>query len=155
MIRRPPRSTLFPYTTLFRSKSLLLFIPMIALLITLSDQGSVLIKIFFQRYRPCHNGIIADIVHLVKGKCGGQYSFVSSHASNCFAFAIFAGLLLKRKLKRVFIPLVLWASLISYSRIYLGSHYPADVFGGALLGIVLGYLMVKMYSYFQTKLMLC
>ncbi|MFH1319869.1 MAG: phosphatase PAP2 family protein [Bacteroidota bacterium] len=133
-------------------KRLLLILPLIALLILLSDQGSVLLKNIFQRYRPCHNLIIADLVHTINGKCGGQFGFVSSHAANTFALAVFVGMLLRKRLKWMFAFMLLWASLVSYSRIYTGVHYPADVLGGALVGGVLGFLLVKGYFYGEKRL---
>src|SRR5690554_5992749 len=67
-----------------------------ALVVTLADQSSVhLFKDVFQRYRPCHNLNIGELVHTVNGKCGGKYGFVSSHAANTFGIAVLLGSLLK------------------------------------------------------------
>ena len=67
------------------------------ILITLSDQGSVyLFKNLFQRYRPCHNVDLQGLVHIVNNKCGGTYGFISSHASNSFALALFTILYFKQ-----------------------------------------------------------
>jgi undecaprenyl-diphosphatase len=78
----------------------LIIIPFALLLIIASDQISVhLFKDVFMRLRPCHNPIIADLVHVVNGHCGGQYGFVSSHAANTFALACFVGLVLKNHFK--------------------------------------------------------
>jgi len=101
--------------------------------IALADQTSVhLFKNIFLRYRPCHNLDIQSLIHTVHGHCGGQYGFVSSHAANSFAFAVFAALIIQKK--KVTYLFLLWAILVSYSRIYLGVHYPADLFFGGLLG---------------------
>ncbi|MDQ3193068.1 MAG: phosphatase PAP2 family protein [Bacteroidota bacterium] len=128
-------------------KSLLILIPVVALVITLSDQLSVhLFKEVFKRYRPCHNEQIKSYVHLVNG-CGGIYGFVSSHAANTFALAIFIGFVLKEKIKFILYIMLLWAFLVSYSRIYTGVHYPLDIIAGALLGITIG--MLGFYLYFQ------
>ena len=129
----------------FRWRSLLIM-GFIALLITLADQFSVhLFKEVFMRLRPCHNPEIADMVHLVNNHCGGQYGFVSSHAANTFAIASFTSFLLRRRWYGIFI--FTWAAVVSYSRIYLGVHYPGDILGGALLGFLLGFLLILAYRY--------
>jgi len=122
--------------------------------ITLTDQISVhLFKDVFMRLRPCHNPEIQMQVHIMNGYCGGDYGFVSSHATNYFGIATFLSVIFFRKI-RFFIPFVLlWAALISYSRIYLGVHYPADVFCGALLGTLIGMLLGFIFSLISNRLL--
>lgn len=116
----------------------------IAVLITLTDQSSVkLFKNVFLRYRPCHNLELHGIVHTVNDKCGAQYGFVSSHASNYFGLASFFIIILGIKRKIFLFLIILWAVLIGYSRIYLGVHYPADVLAGAILGSAIGLIWAK------------
>jgi len=108
-------------------------------LILIADKISVhLFKDIFERLRPCYNLEIAKQVHTIDGYCGGQFGFVSSHAANSFALAIFSGFLFKKQYKYTLIIMLLWAVLVSYSRIYVGVHYPADVIVGALLGSSIG-----------------
>ena len=123
----------------------------IALVVTLADQISVkAFKEVFQRLRPCHNPELQDIVHLVKNKCGGKFGFVSSHAANTFGVAFFLSKLFKNKKFSIFI--FIWASIVSYSRIYLGVHFPFDVLGGAILGGLIGYLVYLLYNFTLHKL---
>ena len=129
----------------FKKKALLIVLS-IVVLITLSDQGSGLIKRSIARYRPCHNLNIQEHVHLING-CGGKFGFVSSHAANAFALASFLSVLLKGRAKNFTAFIFTWASVVSFSRIYSGVHYPADIVGGALLGCALGYLISSLYFY--------
>lgn len=124
----------------------------IAALITLSDQASVhLFKDVFKRFRPCHEPLLDGMVHLVKGHCGGKYGFVSSHATNVFAIAIFMSFFFKENYRYSTLTLMLWATFISYSRIYLGVHYLGDVLGGAILGGIIGIIVYKIYFWLGIK----
>jgi undecaprenyl-diphosphatase len=115
----------------------------VVLLAFLSDQTSVhLFKNVFERLRPCHSDI-APFLHLVNGKCGGQFGFISSHATNTFALAAFLFFEMRQKYSWVG-WLFLWAGIISYSRIYLGVHYFGDVLCGALWGIGIGYFVFRL-----------
>lgn len=122
----------------------------VAILITLSDQLSVhLFKEVFQRYRPCHNTLLQGKVNLINGQCGGLYGFVSSHAANTFALITFLSLYFRRK--DFALCMYLWASFVSYSRVYAGVHYPFDILGGMMFGIVLGVVGYKTYLHFDKK----
>ena len=117
---------------------------LVALTIGMSDYvASGIIKPRVARYRPSRNLEIQDDLHLhVRGDGsvyrGGQYGFVSSHAANFFALSVLMIYMLKPLLKRRWLCIFffLWASLIAYSRMYLGVHYPADILGGAIVGVV-------------------
>jgi undecaprenyl-diphosphatase len=122
------------------------------LLIVLSDQISVhAFKNVFLRYRPCNNLEICSQVHLNAGK-GGMYGFVSSHAANTFALAMFLSLLFKDKIKYFAFPVFFWAIFVSYSRIYNGVHYPSDIIVGALVGMGIGIVVFKIFQYFNSKM---
>jgi undecaprenyl-diphosphatase len=131
---------------LFKTKTALWAVLAIALNVVLTDQGSVrLFKNQFERLRPCHEESIKGQIRLVKGHCGGQYGFVSSHASNSFGIAVLVGLFYKRRWPWIFYGMLGWASLVAYSRIYLGVHYPLDIYFGALYGSFSGALV---YAFF-------
>ena len=134
-------------------KQIWLFLIAAALLILLSDQISVhAFKNVFMRLRPCHNLLLQSKVHLLNGYCGGMYGFVSSHAANSFALAMFLSLFFKERLKYFGIIIFCWAALNSYSRVYGGVHYPADIATGAILGMGIGIAVFKIYIFSHTKI---
>ena len=130
----------------FGVKKTILVILFIIILITVSDQTSNLFKYSFKRLRPCHNENIAHLVRVVKERCGGLYAFFSAHAANSMAIAIFFGLLLRNKLKYIFPLLIIWALLVSYSRIYIGVHFPLDVLTGMFFGAIYALISYKLIS---------
>jgi undecaprenyl-diphosphatase len=129
----------------YRVKSVLILL-FLALTILASDQISVLLKDTFQRLRPVHEPVLEGLVHNVLRK-GGMYGFVSSHAANTFAIFIFTASVFKNRYFSFL--LFFWAVLLSYSRIYSGVHYPLDIFGGAVLGLVLGYVFYKLLMFVE------
>lgn len=122
----------------------------LAAAVALSDQtASALLKPLTLRLRPCHVPELQPLIHPVL-ECGGQYGFASSHASNSFALAMGLWLLIGHRvpaLKWVF----LWALVVSYSRIYVGAHYPLDVMAGAGIGVVMATLSYLIYRQINTR----
>jgi undecaprenyl-diphosphatase len=107
----------------------------IVLTITLCDQiASSIFKPLILRLRPCHEPSISPLLRMITD-CGGQYGFFSSHASNSFGLACFVWLLFRKK-SGYWNGLFVWAALVSYSRIYLGKHYPLDIVAGAVCGVI-------------------
>ncbi len=123
----------------------------VVLCFLLADQGSVLIKDTVCRLRPCH---ALEDVRMFRTHCGGQYGFVSSHAANAFAVALFFVLRYWKRMKRQWplLLLIVWALATSYSRAYLGKHYPGDLVCGALLGIAIGVLIWLLFNVLEKKL---
>ncbi len=106
----------------------------IAVTILMADQiASGVMKPYFHRLRPTHDPLIGDMIDTVRDYRGGLYGFCSSHASNTFALATFMTLLMRHLWLSV--SLFGWASVCSYSRMYLGVHFPSDILCGALLGV--------------------
>ena len=103
--------------------------------------SSHLIKKNVQRIRPCN---VAGLEVVKRINCGSGYSFTSSHAANHFAIASILILLIFRK-RWVRVSLIFWASLISIAQVYVGVHYPLDIIGGAILGILIARLGQLLY----------
>lgn len=102
-------------------------------------------KPYFARPRPTWDPEIKELVHIVNNYGGGRYGFVSSHAATSFGGSIFLYLTCKDRLKWIG-WLFLWAGVYSYTRIYLGVHYPGDILGGILVGSFfasIAYFLVK------------
>lgn len=119
----------------------------VALTATLTDQiSSSLIKNWIARPRPCRDELFMSQVRLILNNCSGGYSFPSSHATNHFGFAMFVFLTLKPILKQWSWLFFVWAVTICYGQVYVGVHYPLDVFCGAILGTVIGYLMATFFN---------
>jgi undecaprenyl-diphosphatase len=117
----------------------------IAVTITLSDGiSSGILKKQVKRYRPSHHIQLKESLHLHQYSdgtyyAGGKYGFVSSHAANSMAIAILVCLFLGG-LSKSYYFLILWTFIVSYSRIYLGVHYPSDIIGGLLIGLFSAYI---------------
>lgn len=133
------------YKFKWQSVTIILFL---VLTIVFADQISAsLIKPLVGRLRPTHNPELSSVIHTLNGYKGGQFSFVSSHAANAFAIATFLWLSLRQRIDWIWVMFV-WATIFSYTRIYLGVHYPGDILFGALLGLLIGattyWLMIKL-----------
>ncbi len=131
----------FMFVKKFKKK---FWIPLLACVFCfiITDQSSHIIKENVKRYRPTHNTELAQDVHVVNNYRGGQFGFFSGHASNSFGFAFLSLCFIKRKSYSYI--LLVWAILVSYSRIYLGVHYPSDVFVGFVFGVFIAYVLWKL-----------
>lgn len=137
---------------LFDLKKMALVIIIGGALLLTTEYLSIFIKEIVQRPRPCYNPEINDILRIVPKYCGGNYGYFSAHAINSFAFASYFALLFQNSYKYVSVILLIWALLVSYSRIYLGVHYPSDVFTGIVFGVLLAYLANRIYKIILRRL---
>jgi undecaprenyl-diphosphatase len=131
----------------YERKSLLIILSII-LLILFADQFAGILKHSIKRFRPSHDPEISQLAHLFFNT-GGLYGFVSAHSANALSFATFSILLFKNRRYTIFI--IPWAIMIAYTRIYLGVHYPGDVLGGAILGILIGVGIYKLLLFTEAK----
>lgn len=124
----------------------------IVLTILLADRiTSGIMKPFFQRLRPSHEPSLVGLVHIVEGYYGGLYGFASSHAANTTGVAFFIFLLFRKTYRWIGL-IFIWAFVMSYTRIYLGVHYPGDILVGALIGVGSGYSGYKFYGWLKLKI---
>lgn len=123
-----------------------LYLFAVAATIAIADTtSSQVIKKTVKRPRPCHEqSSLHNEVNLLI-KCGGGYSFTSSHATNHFALAFFLIFTLGKRYRRMIFPLFLWATSIAFGQVYVGVHYPIDVFVGGLLGTLIGSFVAFLY----------
>jgi membrane-associated phospholipid phosphatase len=122
----------------------------IALSAGLADFTSArFIKPEVHRLRPCNDPAMTD-VHLRIDHCGTGYSFPSTHATDHFAMAIFMCFVLYKRWRWVWLWAILWAGSISFAQVYVGVHFPVDVFVGALYGTLVGWLVSLLFKKLQS-----
>lgn len=126
----------------FKLRSLIFILIFIAVGITISDQLAGIFKVSVERLRPCHDSTLSGLMRTVE--CGGSFGFYSAHSSSAFFIASFLTILLKKKFGWFPYFLFIWAFVVSYSRIYLGVHFPFDIGMGALVGFLLGGLFATL-----------
>ena len=118
-------------------------------LVVFSDQFTNLIKNTVQRLRPNNN---EEIKHLLRTLINPQsYSFMSGHATTSTFFSVYVILLLKEHYKHIYF-LMLFPLVFAYSRLYLGVHFPIDIFVGILIGIIFGNLYFILFKKVAKKL---
>ncbi|MBQ1487064.1 MAG: phosphatase PAP2 family protein [Muribaculaceae bacterium] len=128
----------------------LLVLAMLVLSILVADQvSSGLIKHLVERLRPTHDPSLESMVHVINGYRGGLYGFVSSHAANSFAVATLLALVMRHRV--VTLSMFTWALLQCYSRVYLGVHYPGDILGGIIVGVLAGWLVWQLMRWIERR----
>lgn len=110
--------------------------------------SSSIIKDYFFRLRPCRDPQLAHQMRFIASYCPISSSFVSSHAVNHFAVATFIYITFKEAVSRKWAFIFLWAFVVCYAQVYVGVHFPFDVFCGAIVGIILGFISSKLFNRF-------
>lgn len=130
------------------TKGLLVILLFISVLILFTDQFTNVVKDFTQRLRPCRLDELQGLLRDIDIRCG-KYGFFSAHAANSISVTIFVINCVDESVKKFLKPvLILWVMIFSYSRIYLGVHYPLDTIFGLSFGIFSGFLFKYLYDYF-------
>ena len=130
------------------TKGLLVILLFISVLILFTDQFTNVVKDFTQRLRPCRLDELQGLLRDIDIRCG-KYGFFSAHAANSISVTIFIINCVDESVKKFLKPvLILWVMIFSYSRIYLGVHYPLDTVFGLSFGIFSGFLFRFLYNYF-------
>lgn len=136
------------YLAIRKDRKWWLMIVLAVLVIFMCDGFSAgIIKPYVMRIRPCNDPNMQEGLNLLV-PCGSGYSFVSAHAANHFGLAMWFGGYFSRWYPkvRVYGLFVFWAFLIAFSQVYVGVHYPFDVIFGALIGILVGSWIWKIFK---------
>ena len=132
-------------------KGLFIILLFISFLILFTDQFTNLVKDFTQRLRPCRLDELQNLLRDIDIRCG-KYGFFSAHAANSISVSVFILNCVNESVKKFLKPiLILWVFFFSYSRIYLGVHYPLDTIFGLTFGLLSGYLFTCIYNHFKSQ----
>jgi undecaprenyl-diphosphatase len=124
----------------FGLKKTLALVVIVALLITFSDQFANLVKYSVGRLRPNRDPEINTYIRILKNN--KSFSFFSAHAGTSMAVTTFIYLTLRQNFKYAWLFFI-WPLFFAYSRIYVGVHFPLDIFAGAIFGCLTGVLFYK------------
>lgn len=120
-----------------------IFLSMVCFAIT-DHTSAAILKPLFARERPCYDDALANVVRDLVG-CGGRYGMPSTHASNHFGAASFWYFTFLWMSNRRWWWLWVWAFLVGYSQVYVGKHFPGDIFAGAIFGATVGYMLALLF----------
>lgn len=129
----------------YKQAAWFMFLLIVPLIVASDMFTSEILKSLTGRLRPSHHQGLENMLHYVHNYRGGLYSFPSSHAANTFALITYLCLITAKKIKWLPYLLIPFALLVSYSRMYLGVHYPSDILGGIFIGAFLGWIFSEFY----------
>ncbi|MCF0160449.1 MAG: phosphatase PAP2 family protein [Bacteroidaceae bacterium] len=128
----------------------LLIIGCVAVCFAVSEGvSSGICKPLVARFRPTHDPEIMGLVQTVNGLKGGLYSFFSSHAANTFSLSFFLSLVVRHWLFTT--SVFSWACFHTYTRIYLGLHFPGDILTGFCFGCLWGVTLYFIYCWLSRR----
>jgi membrane-associated phospholipid phosphatase len=108
--------------------------------------SSSIIKEYFFRIRPCHDILLMDKIRFLASYCPQSSSFTSSHAVNHFAISMFIFMTFRNAISKWWALIFIWAIIICYAQVYVGVHFPLDVFGGGIVGALIGYITSAIFN---------
>lgn len=134
------------------ARSATIYLVALVAAIFLTDQTcATVIRPAVERMRPSNiENTLSQFTYIVDGYRGGSYGFPSCHAANSFALTVFIALFVRRRGFTLFI--VSWALLNSYSRLYLGVHYPGDLLAGAIVGSLFGLICYRLATVISRRI---
>jgi len=142
----------FAFYKKFSSKKMLEFLLGCAIVFACTDLSSNMIKHGVKRYRPTHNLEIREQIHVINDYRGGKYTFFSGHSANTFGVITFIFFCVTWIRARYKLLLFIYPFVVVYSRMYLGVHYPSDIFVGMVDGLFFGTLIYYlMNTYFFSR----
>jgi membrane-associated phospholipid phosphatase len=108
--------------------------------------SSDLIKHNVMRVRPCRDPELVSQIKFLIGYMPQSSSFTSSHACNHFAMASFFFFTMQKHIGKIAWFFFAWSGIICVAQVYVSVHFPLDVFCGAIIGFILGYLCATLFN---------
>ena len=134
----------FIFFLLALSRKQTLITTLFAGLTILSALGiTTFVKNTVSRLRPNNTPELIDTIRILQSPA--SYSFWSGHAAVSFATSIFVIWVLRSRSKWAYL-IFIWPLLFTLSRIYVGVHYPTDLFVGAIVGWCIGYFYYRVWK---------